>query len=692
MSGPRVTPNRFAHLIPQQPPPVAAESTAVAPPRPNRFLAAQQAAPSANRNGHGTAGFLGAQGLLAGFADEVLPVAGAVASRIGERLLPGEQGTEELTFGELVSNMRDDARAQQAAYEAANPKTAMAAEVLGAVAPAVATGGAALLPRVAGGGARAALTRAAATTTAQGAAAGAVAGAGNTPGGIRERAVGAVFGAVPGAVLGTAARPLGNVVRGGAKLLDNLIAEGRVTNPAAKAGRADRLVAEALERDGTDPAQLARITTRKPAMVADVAGENTRDLLDAAATVPSAGKDRIHQAIGQRNEGQARRVLADLERSVGLDARDAVDVAEEIVQRRAAQARPLYEAAYAKGAVDLKPVEKALHDIPTFRAAFARGQKIAKLEGVELPKARRVVRDPKTGRMMRVEVDVPNVQALDYMKQGLDDIIAGRMRSGKMGRKEARLLRQKLDEVLAEVDAVVPEYARARAAYAGESKLLDAVQTGRKILREDVRVSRKAVERMSEGEREMFRLGGIDAIRERVRESADGRDVVKVLFGTEDKRRTVRTLFPQGAEGTRQFDRFRRAMEQEAQMYATGAKVTGNSRTIARGQAVADLAGVNIGEALGTAGDVVTGNVPGLARRLTDAAGRKVAGGLARVRTRNAADEIAERLTLTPGTPEYKQFMDALARFALDRAARQQQSTVTARAFGVGGGSTTGTP
>ena len=39
-----------------------------------------------------------------------------------------------------------------------------------------------------------------------------------------------------------------------------------------------------------------------------------------------------------------------------------------------------------------------------------------------------------------------------------------------------RLLRQKLDGLLAEVDAVVPEYAQARTAYAGESKLLEAVE------------------------------------------------------------------------------------------------------------------------------------------------------------------------------------------------------------------------
>lgn len=656
MTGPAVKPNPYAALIPSQPATPAA-STAQ---RANPYLSA--GVPDAALSGRrGSFGGSLAQGLLAGFADEVLPVAGAAASYVGE-LLPGEQGTEGLSFGERVANMRTDARQQQAAYEADHPGRALAGEVLGAAAPAVVTGGAALLPRAGAG----ALRRAAMTAPVQGAVAGAVSGAGNAQGGMEARLGGAALGAGAGAVFGAGGSAAVKAGRG--------VVRGVTGRAGGKAGRADRLVAEALERDGADVGDLARITTRKPAMLADVAGENTRDLLDAAATVPSAGKDRIVSAIGQRNEGQARRVLADLERSVGIDARDAVDVADEIVQRRAAQARPLYERAYQRGVVQAPSVRAAIAESPTFRAAFNEGRKIAREEGVEIVDGE------------------PTVQAVDYMKRGLDDLIERRMRSGKMGRAQARALRNRLDGILADVDAEVPDYARARAAYAGESKLLDAVETGRKLLREDVRVSRKAVERMSEGEREMFRLGGIDAIRERVRESADGRDVVKVLFGTEDKRRTVRTLFPQGAEGTKQFDRFRRAMEQEAQMYATGAKVTGNSRTVARAQAVADLAGLNVGEALGTAGDVVTGNVPAVARRLTDAAGRKVAGGFARVRTRNAADEIAERLTLTPGSPEYKQLMDALARFAMERTARQQQSTVTARAFGVGGGSTTGTP
>jgi hypothetical protein len=136
-----------------------------------------------------------------------------------------------------------------------------------------------------------------------------------------------------------------------------------------------------------------------------------------------------------------------------------------------------------QGGADRRSRRHRAMKIPAFQEAHEIGRRIAKLEGVDLP--------PLTKEMVKVDgkslsEQVPqSVQAIDYMKRGLDDLIEGKMRSGAMARTEARLLRQKLNGVLEKVDAAVPEYAKARAQFSGDSKLMEAHDAGREFLRTD---------------------------------------------------------------------------------------------------------------------------------------------------------------------------------------------------------------
>src|SRR5690606_23836907 len=153
--------------------------------------------------------------------------------------------------------------------------------------------------------------------------------------------------------------------------------------------------------------------------------------------------------------------------------------------------------------------------LPAFRRAYERGRQIAAVEGVELP------RPPDES--FAGWVNVP-VRAIDYMKRGMDDLIESRMRSGKMGRAEARALRERMNKVLARVDELVPEYAQARAQYAGDSAMLEALEQGRNLWRRDPDEAKKILSRMSEGEREMFRKGATETLAQKLEDVSTRHD------------------------------------------------------------------------------------------------------------------------------------------------------------------------
>lgn len=649
----------------------AAESTAQLPQQPT---AERQRAPSATASGK-RGNIMGplVQTATGGLSDELGGVIGAIFQRDSYR--------SPSNFAANYRSSRDDIRQQDAAYNSDHPIRAAAAGLAGAVLPVVGSGG---LGALTSAGRAAASAPSLARMAAEAAALGAGTGAASANGPMRDRMVGGAVGGMAGGLLGAVPGVAGKATA----LLRN-------PAPAQALSRADELILNAATRDGLSIDDLLRIATTqqknatrgvaKPATLMDVAGENVRGLARAAQSVPSTAKQKIVTALEDRQQGQMGRIMSDLERTIGRGADDAVETAEEIVQRRREMAAPLYEAAYSKGAVELPEVEQALAEVPAFRAAFDRGKRIAEMEGKPLPKVTKIIRGER-GKWQKAEVEVPGVQALDYMKRGLDDLIEGRMRSGKMGKQEARVLRDRLKSVLEKVDEAVPEYAQARAYYSGESALMDALDQGRQILKGDFRLTRKAIEAMSDGEQEMFRVGAMDAIREAMQHTADGRDLVKVIFGSPEKKAIARTIFPKGKEGSAAFSRFQRELERESQMFETRTKVTGGSPTARIQAEQADMAGLNPGEVAGAMVDVGTGNVSGLTRRALStglaARARGVRG--------NVADAIGDRMLLQPSSPEFTDWTSVLRQLLEDQNQRGAKRALAGRAVGSGAGLTAG--
>lgn len=132
----------------------------------------------------------------------------------------------------------------------------------------------------------------------------------------------------------------------------------------------------------------------------------------------------------------------------GADAVNTAQMAIKMARQKVyQQVAPLYDAAYAAKPEISNPRLLAMLKLPYFDRAFISGQRIAKLEGKAL----------KSG-------EKPDLRALDYTKQGLDDQIEKLQMAGR--RKEAAALIERKNEFVAFLDNVTDDkYQAARSEY-----------------------------------------------------------------------------------------------------------------------------------------------------------------------------------------------------------------------------------
>lgn len=601
------------------------------------------------------------KGATFGFNDEL---SGAMNQAM-HPLTPGAYATE-----------RDRIRAAEHAFHDEHPAIATTGEVAGGILPTIATlGGSAA---VAGGSA---LARGA-KTVATGAALSGLVGAGNAEGPIASqlrqiRDAAATGGALVGggAVVGKLG---GGLMRGVANVVGKPI--------GGASSQADRLLLQAIKRDDETPTSiLAAYRARqgaKPETLADLAGENVRGLARGAQAVPGKAKNLLADTFEERAANQPARLAQDLESGMGLARQDTGQLVEDLIQQRAASAKPLYEQAYAHGAVDNPRINELL-TLPWFKDAYRRARRLAAAEGVTLPQVYRAVAkpgkvlgadgQPTMKQVMELSGELPTVQTLDYLKRALDDVVNVGLRStgkGGLGATEARAVRNLQREMLGILDQEVPAYGAARAQYAGDTGLREAVETGRDILKKDPRVVAREIADLSADEQQMYRVGALDAVRRKMDAAKDGRDLTRMIFGDEETRQRMQALFPD----VNDFKAFAQQIEREATMAKTRNTVLAGSPTARIQSEIADMGGVDPS----TVGQMMTGNVPGaITSQLTKLAQRRGQG-----LTSEVADQLGTRFAAGAKNPrdleELLQVLESVDQRSTQRTTAVRRTTRTA--------------
>jgi len=461
------------------------------------------------------------QGLSLGFSDEAEAALKTLAGR----------GTYEQNLAAISMAKQE--------FERESPGTALTAEIAGSV-PLTLLGGlgaARLAAQAPGMAARISpavtgVTGAAAT----GAATGGIAGAGTAQPG--QRLAGAAVGAPLGGALGGAAQPItrlgGAAVSRGLDIGRGIIGAG--TRDFER--RANLSLLQALQRDGISPEQaMLRLqeiqrSGYKPETIIELGGENTRRLADVIAQYPGASQAAAGLAE-ERMAGQAGRIATDFREAFRVNT-DALDLAEDIIKKRDAASRPLYQQAYQEGGVITDDRIMGFMKIPQFKDAYARARRIAALDGIELPEKATDIE--KVGGF--------DLMTLDYIKRGLDDVLfTGKQPGSGIGKTELGKLKERRNEFVEIVDEAGPaSYQQARRAFAGPTEVLDAIEQGKSFTKLDARQLERVYSGLSPAEQEGFRVGVYDSIRTNINKGADGSDTLRRVWGSPEKRDQIRVF------------------------------------------------------------------------------------------------------------------------------------------------------
>jgi len=535
------------------------------------------------------------------------------AAKLAIEHYSGEPGEATATYDKAV----DDIRARQKQAEEDHPIAFDTAQIGGSLLPAskvmkgvgtgASLGGAIIRSGVAGG------------------IMGGIIGAGDANGDLKDRAIGAGEGALVGAPVGAVAPVLGHIFGKGF---------AAVANRAGTEGAAAGKVLSALERDGATPATLqSRLDAIGPqAMIADV-GPNATQQAAAIAASPGPGQQTIRAAIDARNAGASGRVTNAVDSAMGGPVNYG-QIERDIIQRRSNAARPLYDQAYQAPLPPIPEVQEVLNT-PTGRTAAARAARLSLDEGLPF--------DPNS------------VRGVDLIKRTLDDVVSEGNRVGR--NNEARIIGGLRDRLVRAVDNEVPEYAMARDAFAGESAIRDALQSGRTLFSDQITPQQigDQLVAMTAGERDAFMQGAraqIQTIMGTARNDASRvRQLLQKGFNQE---KLEMVLGPQAAND------LMRQVGFETTAANTSHRVIGNSETAARVAGREDLTPGSTG--LGIRDAYAAGGLMGAAR----GAGLKLVDhAIEAVRTgRQKAIEGAMADILTMSGPQRQQAVDAVIRAA----------------------------
>jgi hypothetical protein len=263
---------------------------------------------------------------------------------------------------------------------------------------------------------------------------------------------------------------------------------------------------------------MAEATARgQPATLADIAGENTRQLLFRSAATQSEARNLVTEFLEERAKGQMSRLSEGLKRTLGVQetGTSAIRAAQEAQKA----ANPFYERAFSATEV---PEQVA--------KVFANQSKTAIGQRATNFMRRNVLGDMQADDINRMMAERP-VALLDAYKRGLDEVIGTAKRAGQNAL--ARSAQRMKQELLEGLDGAVPEYAKARKIWSDEAAFTDAVDFGRSIFTQRQGVTSEAFiadfNKLTPGEKLGAMHGALDALIAKAESVGEGTSIAEFL-------------------------------------------------------------------------------------------------------------------------------------------------------------------
>lgn len=402
---------------------------------------------------------------------------------------------------------------------------------------------------------------------------GAAAGFGEAEGGPVERLTGAATGAAVGAATAPA---LQAGINAGGKIAGRLLDVAGLRNPGTAA---DRQILRALERDGIDPHTFGRPQAGVPAApdapltLADQGGRNVVGLAAVAANTPGRAMEAADAMAQARREARPERIAQASNAAFGGGSgTDVAETVRRLGQQRATQAAPLYRQAfeYRVTPEQFDEIARFVRD-PIGQDALNRGLRVIELEylarGEKFDPAAFGVTRGEAGKWMAAEGETPNVRLLDAVKRGYDEIVEG-FRDPTSGRLNLNQYGRAVNDVRAayrdQLAGEIPAYGDALQAWAGPSASLDALAQGRRALTTDRDVVAGITQRLSDSDRDFFRVGVGRAVSDMAGDPARAATAARRLLEDRNMQARLDAAIPDPAQRAQ----FRAALEREVDMAA----------------------------------------------------------------------------------------------------------------------------
>lgn len=255
------------------------------------------------------------------------------------------------------------------------------------------------------------------------------------------------------------------------------------------------------------------------AMIADTGAANTRNLLDVVVEQPGTTMPKFAREMRQRTAERGGNIISAADEAMGTRNADLVRSVEAYSAKRAADAAPLY--AQLNG-VDVR-VDNQLRGILQRASPYlAESEKLATIQGNTGNRLIDAAMNNTAIGANGLQTTIGSVpfSKLDTLKQTLYDAATSLKKSGEAGK--ARAIDDLRTALIAKLDDASPKdnlgrsvYQLARNAWAGPSQAIEAADLGRRALSEKSLDLREAVAGLSPSEVDAFRIGALQALREK---------------------------------------------------------------------------------------------------------------------------------------------------------------------------------
>jgi len=494
---------------------------------------------------------------------------------------------------------------------------------------------------------------------------GVIGGIGNAEGDISNRVVGGVEGGVTGGLLGPLMTGAGKIAAPVVRGVAERVAPNLFSESVAK-----QKVLQDLERSGMTPESAQ---ARFEYMQSTGAAPNYFDVspsltsrAEAIAQRPGEAGEALTQEVIDRQQGQRSRIMEQAKERLD-SSQPYFDTVDNAVEALRTKADPLYKEAYK---AKLPPeaqyqLQTVMDDV---NAAFPEAVKDA--ERLFLAERRKNFKETGTAALANQDFSgLPQIRQYDYIMRGLGQVIDGQTDVAGKVTQLGRGAKMMKDDIANVLDTHVPEFAAARAQYAGDMEVKNALTNARKeFMTADPEELKIAWSGMSDAEKEAYRAGAIKAMRDKLFGSADTTDATKRIGqAIQDRRDALNIIMPEQMSS----QLFQAYLETEAKLAANAQRIKGGSPTARRMEGLKDLDSAPDMTALGVAKDVATGKPGNAATRIFNFLAQNPA------IPEKRANAIAEMLRA--GTPEdVDRVTKSLSAYAEDQAQKAAQQRIRA--------------